>query len=194
MINKDRFLAITDAIIAVAATVMVLRLDIPEKVTLDAMQDRLPVLTAYIVSYIQIFLAWHEHHDTFVKAEKIDHRIFLVNTVWLFFITMMPFVTGVMGTSPHHAPSVLLYLLVLVLQSGVLAAECRMVEKLNGIEIQDSMIIRRIRKITLIACVLAAVIAFFQPMAGVAVVIAVSVISVIMVVRYDISVSKKGGN
>jgi uncharacterized membrane protein len=46
MINKDRFLAITDAIIAVAATVMVLRLDIPEKVTLDAMQDRLPVLTA----------------------------------------------------------------------------------------------------------------------------------------------------
>ena len=38
MINKDRLTAITDGIIAVAATVMVLRLDIPDRVSLEAIR------------------------------------------------------------------------------------------------------------------------------------------------------------
>ena len=76
MINKERLIAITDGIIAVAATVMVLRLDIPEMVSLAAIRERVPILVAYIISYMQIFLAWHEHHDSFIHAERInqDHH------------------------------------------------------------------------------------------------------------------------
>ena len=43
MINKERLMAITDGIIAVAATVMVLRLDIPDRVSLAAIRERIPV-------------------------------------------------------------------------------------------------------------------------------------------------------
>ena len=116
MINKERLVAITDGIIAVAATVMVLRLDIPDMASLAAFRERAPILVAYIISYMQIFLAWHEHHDSFIHAERINHRIFLMNTLWLFLITMLPFVTGVLGKSPNHRPTILLYLAVLVLQ------------------------------------------------------------------------------
>lgn len=185
MINKDRLTAITDGIIAVAATVMVLRLDIPDRVSLEAIRERIPIIVAYIISYTQIFLAWHEHHDSFIRAEKINHRIFLMNTLWLFFITMLPFVTGVLGQSPTHRPTILLYLAVLVLQVLVQMVECRMIERFNGIEMQDAKIVDQIRKLTFSGCALAAVFAFLYPAASMWIVVCTSVVSVVLIVRYD---------
>lgn len=185
MINKDRLTAITDGIIAVAATVMVLRLDIPDHVSMEAIRERIPVLVAYIISYTQIFLAWHEHHDSFIRAGKINHRIFLMNTLWLFFITMLPFVTGVLGNSPTHRPTILLYLAVLVLQALVQMAECRMIEHFNGIKMQDARIVDQIRKLTFVGCALAAVSAFLCPAASMWIVVCTSIASVVRIVRYD---------
>ncbi len=185
MINKERLISITDSIIAVAATVMVLRLDIPEMASQAAVRERVPILTAYVISYMQIFLAWHEHHDSFIHAEKINHRIFLMNTIWLFLITMLPFVTGVLGQSPTHRPTILLYLAVLVLQICVQTLECRMIEKLNGIRMQDADIVNVIRVLTLAGCGIAAAFAFFCPAASIWIVVFVSLISIILMVRYD---------
>ena len=185
MIDKNRLTAITDGIIAVAATVMVLRLDIPDSVSLAAMRERLPVLAAYIISYTQIFLAWHEHHDSIIKATKIDHRIFLVNTLWLFLITMLPFVTGVLGHSPTHGPTILLYLAVLALQISVQTAECRMIEHLNGIKMQDAEIVQTVRRLTLAGCGCAAVFSFFYPAASMWIVVCTSVLSIVLIIRYD---------
>ena len=125
MIEKGRLLAITDGIVAVAATVMVLRLEVPERASLAAAGRQLPVLLAYLISYTQIFLAWHEHHDTFLRVERISHTVFLLNCLWLFFVTLLPFVTGVVGSSPRHTPSVLLYLAVLTAEEGSLLLLCR---------------------------------------------------------------------
>ena len=185
MINKERLMAITDGIIAVAATVMVLRLDIPDRVSLAAIRERIPVLVAYIISYAQIFLAWHEHHDSFIRAEKINHRIFLMNTLWLFLITMLPFVTGVLGRSPTHMPTILLYLAVLVLQACVQMLECQMIEKLNRIKIQDADVIHTIRNLTFAGCGIAAVFAFIYPPASMWIVVCTSILSVVLIVRYD---------
>ena len=185
MINKDRLTAITDGIIAVAATVMVLRLDIPEKVSLEAIRERIPVLVAYIISYTQIFLAWHEHHDAFIRAEKINHRIFLMNTLWLFLITMLPFVTGVLGQSPTHRPTILLYLVILVLQVLVQMVECRMIEQFNGVQMQDAKIVNQIRKLTIAGCALAAIFAFLYPAASMWIVVCASIVSVVLIIRYD---------
>lgn len=190
MINKERLIAITDGIIAVAATVMVLRLDIPKMVSLAAIRERVPILIAYIISYLQIFLAWHEHHDSFIHAEKIDHRIFLMNTLWLFLITMLPFVTGVLGQSPNHRLTILLYLAVLVLQVCVQTIECRMIEKLNGIKMQDADIVNVIRILTLAGCGAAAAFAFFFPAASIWIVVCTSAISVVLIVRYDVRIQR----
>ena len=190
MINKDRLVAITDGIIAVAATVMVLRLDIPDMASLAAFRERAPILVAYIISYMQIFLAWHEHHDSFIHAERINHRIFLMNTLWLFLITMLPFVTGVLGKSPNHRPTILLYLAVLVLQICVQTQECRMIEKLNGFKIQDADVVHVIRILTLAGCGVAAVFAFIFPEASMWIVVCTSIISVVIIVRYDRSLKE----
>ena len=191
MINKERLIAISDGIIAVAATVMVLRLDIPEMVSLSAIRERVPILIAYIISYMQIFLAWHEHHDSFINAEKINHRVFLMNTLWLFLITMLPFVTGVLGQSPTHRPTILLYLAVLALQICVQMLECRMIENLNGIRMQDAEVVNGIRVLTLVGCGIAAAFAFFCPAASIWIVVLASLVSVVLIVRYDRMISNE---
>ncbi len=185
MINKDRLVAVTDGIIAVAATVMVLKLDVPDKASMEAIRQQWPTMLAYMISFAQIFLAWHEHHDTFVNAEKINHRVFLLNCLWLFFITLVPFVTGVVGNSPNHKWSVLLYLAVMTAQIITLNIECTHLERLNNIEMQDAEVIKQIRKITYIAIAIAAVCTFMMPVIGIAIIVAVSVLSIILIIIYD---------
>ena len=77
MIDKGRLMAITDGIVAIAATIMALELTVPEKFSLAAVNAQMPTMVAFLISFVQIFLAWHEHHDSFAFAEKINHRIFL---------------------------------------------------------------------------------------------------------------------
>ena len=43
-------------------------------VSFAALAAQWPILLAYIISFIQISLAWHEHHDTFVRVEIRDRN------------------------------------------------------------------------------------------------------------------------
>lgn len=115
--NKDRVIALTDGIVAIAATIMVLELSVPEKVTLMNLQAQLPILYAYIVSFALVYLSWRSHHNAFEKADVVDGRIFVINGIWLFFITLVPFVTGLIGNSPNDFISTILYVLVIFLWS-----------------------------------------------------------------------------
>ena len=185
MIDKGRLIAITDGIIAVAATVMVLQLRVPERATLAAAQEQFPTLLAYIISYLQVFLAWHEHHDAFANAKAINHRIFLLNCLWLFFITLLPYATGIVGNSPNDRTSVLLYLSILFLQSLIITIVCRQIEKLNHIDSLDNDIIHVLRKVTFPGYALAAVCTFIKPLAAFVVIVVSCVISIVVVCFYD---------
>ena len=191
MINKDRLLAITDGIVAIAATIMVLQLVVPEKAGFAAIAAQWPILLAYIISFLQIFLAWHEHHDSVAPAEWINHRIFLMNCVWLFFITLLPFVTGIVGKSPDHTPSMLLYIGVLFMVQLVISIESRMIVNLNNCTIIDAPVIRKIRIMSFIGYGAAAVCALINPAFSFLVIIILSVGEIVVMCRYDSKVTAK---
>ncbi len=191
MINKDRLLAITDGIVAIAATIMVLQLVVPEKAGVAAIAAQWPILLAYIISFLQIFLAWHEHHDSVAPAEWINHRIFLVNCVWLFFITLLPFVTGIVGKSPDHTPSMLLYIGVLFMVQLVISIESRMIVNLNNCTIIDAPVIRKIRIMSFIGYGAAAVCALINPAFSFLVIIILSVGEIVVMCNYDSKVTAK---
>ena len=86
--NKDRIIALTDGIVAIAATIMVLELKIPKIITLDSLLSQIPILYSYIISFALIYLSWRSHHNAFEKAEIINSKIFILNGIWLFFITL----------------------------------------------------------------------------------------------------------
>ena len=185
MINKDRMLAITDGIVAIAATIMVLELAVPDEVTAAAIEERWPILLAYVISFTQIFLAWHEHHDSLALAKRINHRVFLLNCLWLFFITLLPFTTGIVGRSPNHTSSVLLYIAVLFAQQLAITIESVAVRRLNGTPLLDAEVIKPLRIITLIAYVIAAIGTVFLPISGLIIILALSLGSIIAICVYD---------
>ena len=191
MIDKNRLLAITDGIVAIAATIMVLQLTIPEKAGFAAVAAQWPVMLAYIISFLQIFLAWHEHHDSVAPAEWINHRIFLVNCVWLFFITLLPFVTAIVGRSPDDRASMLLYIGVLFLVQLVISIESRMIVNLNNCTIVDAPVIRQIRIISFAGYAAAAVCALIHPFSSFIIILILTAVEIIVMCRYDGKVTAK---
>lgn len=113
--NKDRVIALTDGIVAIAATIMVLELSVPSTVTLETLSSHIPTLYAYIISFALVYLSWRSHHNAFEKADNIDGKIFILNGIWVFFITLIPFVTGLVGNAPNDTLAALLYVIVIFL-------------------------------------------------------------------------------
>lgn len=190
MIDKNRLLAITDGIVAIAATIMVLQLVIPEEVSIAAVMDQWPTLIAYIISFIQVFLAWHEHHDSVANAKYINHRIFLINCLWLFFITLLPFVTGLVGHSPENQAAMLLYILILFLVQLSISIESFAITKLNDTVVLDHEVIRVIRIISFVGYVLAAAGTFLNPFAAYIVILILSALEIVLMCLYDIRIGK----
>ena len=191
MIDQNRLLAITDGIVAIAATIMVLQLVIPEEISIGAVAELWPTFVAYVISFIQIFLAWHEHHDSVFNAKIINHRIFLINCLWLFFITLLPFVTGVVGHSPDHQASMLLYILMLFLIQLTITIESKSICKLNNTQVLDFEIIKKIRIISFVGYVLAAASTFINPFFAYIIILALSFIEILLMCLYDIKIGKK---
>lgn len=185
MITKSRLLAITDGIIAVAATIMVMKLELPDEATLGAIMEQWPTLLAYMISYAQIFMAWHEHHDAFANAELINHRVFILNSAWLFFITLLPFVTAIAGSNPNDRASVLLYVGILAAGKLVLEIECNVIEKLNKQDRLDKDILQKLSILSFAAYGIAALSTMYRPILALIIIIGVSIYTNIAVAIYD---------
>jgi uncharacterized membrane protein len=81
------------------------------------MMEDATVFIAYVVSFSQIYLVWKNHHDLFEKAEVVSQRTFVLNGIWLFFCTLVPFNTRWIGEAPDSLLPELLYVLDLALWS-----------------------------------------------------------------------------
>ncbi|WP_201330962.1 TMEM175 family protein, partial [Lactobacillus nasalidis] len=113
--DKNRIMAFTDGIEAIAATIMVLELSVPEHLTLSALLSEWPTFFAYIVSFALIYLAWRSHHNAFQKADKITTPVYLVNGIWLFWSSLVPFATGLIGSNPASALAAGIYVAIIFL-------------------------------------------------------------------------------
>ena len=116
--NKSRVEAITDGIVAIAATIMVLELAIPSINDWPGILEIRHTFFAYLVSFFMIYIVWSMHHDLFEKAEVISRRAFMINGIWIFFLTLVPFTTSWVGTAPDAVVPEFLYPLNLLLWSG----------------------------------------------------------------------------
>ena len=113
--NKDRIMALSDGIVAIAATIMVLELAVPQTISIDSLLSQVPIFYSYVVSFSLIYLAWRSHHNSFEKADLIDGKVFLANGIWLFFITLIPFTTALVGNGPSETLAEAIYVISLIL-------------------------------------------------------------------------------
>ncbi|HEY0426991.1 MAG TPA: TMEM175 family protein [Pyrinomonadaceae bacterium] len=101
--NKNRLEAFSDGVIAILITIMVLELKIPEGADFAALGKIGPVFLVYVLSFIYLGIYWNNHHHMLQATKQINGKILWANLHLLFWLSLVPFVTGWMGEN-HFAP------------------------------------------------------------------------------------------
>lgn len=113
--TKGRLEAFSDGVIAILITIMVLELKVPHGAELSALTPLWPVFLSYLLSFIYLGIYWNNHHHLMQSVRGVDGRVLWANLHLLFWLSLVPFVTGWMGEN-HFAPvPVALYGVVLIL-------------------------------------------------------------------------------
>ena len=101
--KKGRLEAFSDGVIAIIITIMVLELKIPHGADWEALRPLVPVFLTYVMSFVYLGIYWNNHHHMLYVAEHINGKILWANMHLLFWLSLIPFVTGWMGEN-HFAP------------------------------------------------------------------------------------------
>jgi len=96
--SHDRLCAVSDGVYAIALTLLVLDLKVPElsgttnrELTTDLVQQ-LPNFLAYLIGFFVVAFFWMNHHRIFQSITCCDTRALALNFVQLFFISLTPYV------------------------------------------------------------------------------------------------------
>jgi uncharacterized membrane protein len=101
--SKQRLEAFSDGVIAIIITIMVLELKVPHGEQLSDLAPLLPVFLSYVLSYVNVGIFWNNHHHMLHATERITGGILWANLHLLFWLSLVPFVTGWWGEN-HDAP------------------------------------------------------------------------------------------
>ncbi len=112
----ERMLFFSDAVFAIAITLLVIELRLPdlgEHATSDdvlrALQAQIPRLFAYALSFITIGLYWLAHWRRYQAVDRIDFRLVSINLLLLGLVALIPFPTGVIGEHGDTVAAVVFY-------------------------------------------------------------------------------------
>ena len=112
--SKGRLEAFSDGVMAILITIMVLELKVPEGTEWHALEPLLPVFLTYVLSFIYLGIYWNNHHHLFQATTRISGAILWANLHLLFWLSLVPFVTGWMGENQFAAVPTAVYGVVLL--------------------------------------------------------------------------------
>ncbi len=95
--EKDRLVAFSDGVIAIIITIMVLDLKAPHDADLRALQETIPALLLYLLSFIYVAIYWNNHHHFFHLVRHVTGTLLWANLHLLFWLSLIPFATRWMG-------------------------------------------------------------------------------------------------
>ncbi len=113
--GKNRLEAFSDGVLAVAITIMVLEIKVPEGHDLSALIPLMPKFLSYVLSFLYIGIYWNNHHHMVHTLQKVNGPILWANHHLLFWLTLIPFTTGWMGENDFHSWSIIVYGFVLLM-------------------------------------------------------------------------------
>jgi len=129
--TTQRLEAFSDAVIAIIITIMVLEMKVPEGADWAALAPLLPVFLSYIMSFAYLAIYWNNHHHMLHITERANGAILWANMHLLFWLSMIPFVTGWMGENEFASLPAAVYggvllmaaIAYLVLQNAIIKQE-----------------------------------------------------------------------
>jgi uncharacterized membrane protein len=111
--SKGRVEAFSDGVIAILITIMVLELRVPEGTEWSDLQALTPIFLSYVLSFVFLGIYWVNHHHLWQAAKQVNGAVLWANLHLLFWLSLVPFVTGWMGENEFARLPVALYGVVL---------------------------------------------------------------------------------
>jgi uncharacterized membrane protein len=163
--SKSRMEVFSDAVFAIIMTIMVLELKVPHGVELTALSALLPVFLSYVLSFLYLSIYWNNHHHMLSVTHEVSGGILWANLLLLFWLSLIPFVTGWMGENRFAPAPTALYGVILLLAA---CAYLLLQREILGREGPGSILAAAVGKdwkgrVSLLLYALGIVLAFFRP-------------------------------
>ncbi len=143
--NKARLEAFSDGVLAIIITIMVLEIKVPHGAEWSDLLKQYPVFLSYILSFMYVGIYWCNHHHLLHTVKRVTSGIMWANMHLLFWLSLVPFVTGWMGEN-HFAPhTVTAYALVMILCGTAFAILQIAIKKANPDEGRLGLALAKLR-------------------------------------------------
>ena len=113
--NKGRLEAFSDGVLAIIITIMVLEMKVPHGDDFEAIRPLIPIFFSYVLSFLYIGIYWNNHHHMLHTVKRVNGTILWANLHLLFWLSLLPFVTGWMGENHFSSIPTVLYGFVLLM-------------------------------------------------------------------------------
>lgn len=176
--HKGRLEAFSDGVIAVAITIMVLEIHVPEHTSLAALATMTPHLLIYLLSFIYIGIYWSNHHHLLQACTHVNGTVLWANLHLLFWLTLIPLTTSWMGENFAAAGPTAVYGVVLLMAAVAYYILAHSLIRVHG---ADSGLARAIGKdykniVSAVAYLLAIALAFVHTAIADALYVAVAIL------------------
>lgn len=136
MMGKGRVEAFSDGVLAIILTIMVLELKVPRLLesqvnSWESLVPLLPIFMSYLLSFIYVGIYWTNHNHLLHATHRITGSILWANMHLLFWLSLIPFTTALVGLNHLESMPTALYGVVLlltglafwILEASILKAE-----------------------------------------------------------------------
>jgi uncharacterized membrane protein len=112
---KTRLETLVDGVFAIAMTLLVLELRLPanagvtERELVHQLAQLLPKLGSVFSSFVILAMSWIGHHNQYVYIRRTDRPFLWINMLFMFFITLIPFSTALLGEHPTMQTAMIVY-------------------------------------------------------------------------------------
>jgi uncharacterized membrane protein len=139
--NKGRLEALSDGVIAIIITIMVLEMKVPHKDNIRDLVELWPVFLSYVLSFIYVGIYWNNHHHMMQAAKSVNGAVLWANLHLLFWLSLVPFASGWLGENHFTAWPIALYGFVLLMNGVAYSILVSCLLRLHG---KDSLLAKAI--------------------------------------------------
>lgn len=177
--QKSRLEAFSDGVLAIIITIMVLELKVPRGSEWNDLLGILPKFISYVLSFLYIGIYWGNHHHLVHTASRVTSYIMLANLNLLFWLSLVPFTTHWMGENSFAEKPVALYSANLLLAGIAYFILQKAIEKTVAAHDKMARVLHKHSYkgiISQIAYALSIPLAFFVPLASIAICFIIAII------------------
>lgn len=124
-ISKERVGALTDGVVAIAATLLVLELKAPSEIvdlTISELAQNAHLFVGWLISMTMIATIWYEQHVLFRRTCSWDNALIVVTFMQLASVSLIPFASGLVADYPQSLIAAVVFAAVMLVNGALIAS------------------------------------------------------------------------